>query len=175
MAKKDCLPMARGWSTVSSATDNTAVEVSFVDDAPDANVDVNKTTFTCSDESDDNSNVSATKASKEDKSHHNNNSRRYFWIIAIFIALTALAVAISLGVQVLQSKRTKMQEAPAPALDRFPHVSTTASDDGSDDFDAEDTNANLNDSDDDGLPPNTIGQPVSSDSHSVESRLGQST
>ena len=164
MTKEDCLPMARGWSTVSSATDNTAVEVSFVDDAPDANVDVNKTTFTCSDESDDDSNASATKASKEGKSHHNNKSRRCFWIIAIVIALTALAVAIALGVQVLQSKRTKMQEAPAPAFNIDPHVSTTAPDDGSDDFDAEDANANVNDSDDDGLPPNTIGQPMSSDS-----------
>ena len=158
MPTKDCLPMARGWSTVSSATDNTAVEVSFVD-APDGNV--NKTTFTCSDESDVHGNMSVTKTST-DETRHNTNSRRWFWIIAIFIALTALAVAIGLGVQVLQSKRTKLQEAPAPAFDIDPHVSAAADDDDdSDDFDVEDGNADAIDSDDGGLPPNIIGQPMS--------------
>ena len=33
--EKDQMPISRGWSTVSSATDDTAVEVSFVDASAD--------------------------------------------------------------------------------------------------------------------------------------------
>ena len=161
MPAKDCLPMARGWSAVSSTTDNTAVEVSFVD-ALDVDEN-NKTTFTRSDESDDNSVVSATKTLPYDETRNNTNKSRWSRIMAVFIGLTALAVAIGLGVQLLQSKRTKMQEAPAPVLDTEARVSTTAAADGSGDFDTEERNTNAkNNSGNGGLPPNIIGRPMSS-------------